>query len=76
MGLNERMVNYAKLAERIRETRERSGKTQEEVALIIDMNKAHMSHVETNNTHASLGVVIAIANALNASVDSLVVFCQ
>ena len=44
---------------------------QETVADLIDITPAHMSNVETGKTKVSLPTLIAIANALSVSVDTL-----
>ena len=73
MSFKDRVINYAKLSTRVREARELSNLSQLEAAGKAEMQSAHWSHIETNNTNASLAAVVAIANTLNVSVDSLVV---
>lgn len=45
--------------------------TQEALADIIDVTPAHMSNIETGKTKVSLPTLLAIANALSVSVDTL-----
>lgn len=73
MALKDRVISYSKLGIRVREARESADLSQLDAATMADMKSTHWSHIETNNTHASLQAVIAIANVLNVSVDSLVI---
>ena len=60
-----------KAGQRIKIARIKKGVTQETVADLIDITPAHMSNVETGKTKVSLPTLIAIANALSVSVDTL-----
>ena len=64
-------VDYKAIGQRIKIARIKKGVTQEAVADLIDITPAHMSNVETGKTKVSLPTLIAIANALSVSVDTL-----
>lgn len=64
-------VDYKAIGQRIKIARIKKGTTQEAVADKIDITPAHMSNVETGKTKVSLPTLIAIANALSVSVDTL-----
>ena len=64
-------VDYKAIGQRIKIARIKKGVTQETVAALIDITPAHMSNVETGKTKVSLPTLIAIANALSVSVDTL-----
>lgn len=64
-------INYKAIGQRIKIARIKKGKTQESVADIIDITPSHMSNIETGKTKLSLPTLIAIANALSVSVDTL-----
>ena len=66
------MLNYYEIGQRIRKVRKAHGLSQEELAEKIDISTTHMSHIETGNTKLSLAVLVCIATALGASLDSLV----
>ncbi len=62
-------INYAKLGLRIKEMRQGRGLTQESLAEMVSCNTSHISNIENNHTKVSLNVLLAIANALNTSID-------
>lgn len=64
-------IDYKAIGQRIKIARIRKGITQEAVSDIIDVTPAHMSNIETGKTKVSLPTLIAIANALSVSVDTL-----
>lgn len=64
-------VDYKAIGQRIKIARIKKDITQEAVADLIDITPAHMSNVETGKTKVSLPTLIAIANALSVSVDTL-----
>lgn len=64
-------VDYARLGARIKELRTEKHMTQDSLAEIVGCNTSHISNIENNYTKASLNVLIAIANALETSIDSL-----
>lgn len=68
---NKYNINYEKLGLRIKETRLNRNLTQENVAYFVGCNVSHISNIENNHTKVSLNVLLAIANALNTSIDYL-----
>lgn len=64
-------VDYKAIGQRIKIARIKKDITQEAVADLIDITPAHMSNVETGKTKVSFPTLIAIANALSVSVDTL-----
>ena len=64
-------IDYAKLGLKIKEMRLKAGLTQDNLAEIVSCNTSHISNIENNHTKVSLGVLMAIANALNTSIDYL-----
>ena len=65
------MVNYTALGERIRRARMERGYTQEYLASKANISLPHASNIETAKTKVSLGTLMAIAQALNVTVDYL-----
>ena len=51
--------------------RQTKGITQDALAEIVNCNTSHISNIENNHTKVSLNVLLAIANALNTSIDYL-----
>ena len=64
-------IDYEKLGKRIKKTRIEKNLTQETLAEMIDCNISHISNIENNYTKLSLNALLAIANALNVSIDYL-----
>lgn len=64
-------IDYKAIGQRVKIARIKKGTTQEAIADIIDVTPAHMSNIETGKTKVSLPTLIAIANALSVSVDTL-----
>ncbi|MDE6314078.1 MAG: helix-turn-helix transcriptional regulator [Lachnospiraceae bacterium] len=64
-------IDYEKLGLRIKEIRQSRKLTQENLAEIVCCNTSHISNIENNHTKVSLNVLLAIANALNTSIDYL-----
>lgn len=52
-------------------SRQSQGLTQDTLAEIVSCNTSHISNIENNHTKVSLNVLLAIANALNTSIDYL-----
>ncbi|MDD3186742.1 MAG: helix-turn-helix transcriptional regulator [Anaerostipes sp.] len=69
MGANE--VDYKKIGQRIRESRNKYGWAQSELAYRTKLTPSHMSHIETGQTKLALPTIVKIANALSVSVDEL-----
>ncbi len=68
-------VDYAQIGSRIKELRKSQGITQNQLAEIVDVNPSHISNMENAYTKVSLGVLIAVANALDTSLDYLLYDC-
>lgn len=64
-------IDYSKLGLKIKEVRRSKGFTQDYIAEKVGCNTSHISNIENNHTKASLNVLLAIANALNTSIDYL-----
>lgn len=64
-------IDYAKLGLKIKEIRQSRGLTQDNLAEMVSCNTSHISNIENNHTKVSLNVLLAIANALNTSIDYL-----
>ena len=64
-------INYEKLGLRIKSIRISKNLTQENLAQLVDCNVSHISNIENNHTKVSLIVLLSIANALNTSIDYL-----
>ncbi len=62
-------VNYAKLGIKMKELRQSKGLTQENLAKMVSCNTSHISNIENNHTKVSLNILLAIANALNTTID-------
>lgn len=64
-------IDYVKLGRKIKEIRITRGLTQDALAEMVSCNTSHISNIENNHTKLSLNVLLAIANALNTSIDYL-----
>ena len=64
-------IDYKKLGTRIKDVRTSKNLTQENLAQMIDCNPAHVSNVENAHTKVSLIALLAIANALDTTIDYL-----
>ena len=64
-------INYKKLGLRIKAVRQSRNLTQDNLAEMVNCNTSHISNVENAHTKVSLNVLLAIANALNSSIDYL-----
>lgn len=64
-------IDYAKLGSKIKEIRMNRKLTQDALAEMVDCNPSHISNVENNYTKVSLNTLLAIANALDTSIDLL-----
>ena len=66
-------IRYDKIGERIRYIRVQKGLSQEELAEFADVSPVYISNIERGAKSASLKTIIAIANAMNISADSLLI---
>lgn len=64
-------LDYKAIGKRIKIARIKKGITQEAVSDMVDISPAHVSNIETGNTKVSLPTLIAVANALSVSIDTL-----
>lgn len=64
-------IDYSKLGRNIKSIRISKGLTQDNLAELVSCNTSHISNIENNHTKVSLNVLLAIANALNTSIDYL-----
>ncbi len=64
-------IDYEKLGLRIKEVRQSRKLTQDTLAEMVHCNTSHISNIENNHTKVSLNVLLAIANALDTSIDCL-----
>lgn len=64
-------IDYEKLGLKIKERRTSRGLTQDNLAEMVSCNTSHISNIENNHTKVSLNVLLAVANALNTSIDYL-----
>ncbi len=62
-------VDYEKVGRRIRDLRISKGMTQAELSEMVDCSNNHLSHIETAQCKLSLGMLLKIAFALDASLD-------
>lgn len=65
-------LDYKAIGKRIRENRLKKKLSQADLAEIIGVSTPHISNVERGKTKVSLPKLIAIANALDISLDDLV----
>lgn len=64
-------IDYISIGARIKYIRTQKGLSQEELAEFADVSPVYISNVERGEKSASLKTVIAIANAMNVSTDSI-----
>ena len=64
-------IDYEKLGLKIKAVRTSRNLTQDNLAEMVSCKTSHISNVENNHTKVSLNVLLAIANALNTSIDYL-----
>ena len=66
------MLDYEIIGQRIREERKKKGWTQAHLAELSGVEPSNISHIERAATKLSLPTLVAIANALESSLDALV----
>lgn len=64
-------IDYKAIGKRIKFIRIRQDIKQDALAEMAELSPSHMSNIETGKTKLSLPMIIALANALNVSVDEL-----
>lgn len=60
------------VGERVREERKRQGMTQWTLAEIAELDRKHISMIETGQAEPRIGTLIRIAGALDVPVETLV----
>lgn len=66
-------LDYKSIGLRIRSYRIRRGMTQEQLAEKADLSRSHITYIEKGEKAVSLEALIEISNALQVSVDELLV---
>lgn len=66
-------IDYKAIGKRIRQRRKECNLTQAQLANICNVNDSHISNIENNSTKLSFPLLIQIANALNTTVNHLLV---
>ncbi len=64
-------MDLSAIGSRIKVARERKHLTQEDLAAIVDLSPTHISVIERGVKPPKLATLIAIANALDVSADTL-----
>ena len=65
-------LDYKMIGNRISELRRNKGMTQAVLAELSEIEPSHISHIERAATKLSLPTLVAIANALEVTLDELV----
>ena len=66
-------IDYKVVGKRIRERRKELKMSQERLAELIDVSTPHMSNIENGKTKFSLQVLLDLANAMDTTLDALMV---
>lgn len=69
--MNNTAVDFEKIGKRIRNLRIEKNLTQEYLSQKAGVNVSHISNIENNRVKISLSTLIAVANALDITVDYL-----
>ena len=64
-------MDLSAIGSRIKVARERKHLTQEDLAAIVDLSPTHISVIERGVKPPKLATLVAIANALDVSADTL-----
>lgn len=64
-------LDYVAIGKRIRAARKKRKWSIDKLALLSNISRPHMGHIETGATKLSLPALIAIANALEVTADEL-----
>jgi transcriptional regulator with XRE-family HTH domain len=64
-------IDYVAIGKRVRNEREKKKMSQMRLAELSDLSINSISHIECGNTKFSLPSIVAIANALDITVDCL-----
>ena len=66
-------VDFISIGARIKYIRTQKGLSQEELAEFADVSPVYISNIERGEKSASLKTVIAVANVMNISTDSILI---
>ena len=66
-------IDYKALGAKIKEYRKKENITQEQLAEMADISLSHMSNIETASASVSLPALKLIANALDVTLDELLI---
>lgn len=64
-------IDYEAIGQRVKNERKNKGISQEQLAELSNLSVNSISHIECGNTKFSLPSIVAIANALNITLDCL-----
>ena len=64
-------LNFKRIGEKLRTIRLSKNLTQEYIANAVDINTSHISNIENNRVKVSLSTLVQICNALDTTVDYL-----
>ena len=64
-------MDYKAIGQRVRRVRKAKNMTQETLAELVNISTVYVSHIETGSGKPSLPIIVAIADALDVSVDAL-----
>ena len=64
-------IDYVALGTRVREIRRRKNLSQEKLSAMVDVSTRYISNIELANSKIGLQTLIALANALEVTVDEL-----
>ena len=65
------MVDYKDIGGRIRKARTDQGMTQEQLAEVVGVGPAHISHIETGGGTPGFATILKIINVLGCSADEI-----
>lgn len=66
-------INFERIGQKLKKIRISKGLTQECIANMVDVNTSHISNIENNRVKISLSTLIHICNALDVTVDSVLI---
>lgn len=66
------IISWVSIGRRIREMRQHCGATLVELADFVHISKSHMSNIEHGRKAASVDIIVAIVQALGATIDYIV----
>lgn len=66
-------LNYKIIGKRIKEIRKMNKLTQDELAEKADLSKVFIAYIETNKRKPSLESIVKISQALNSSIDNILI---